>query len=183
MCKLFEFIIKVFIIEHLTRNNLFAEEQHGFVPNRNCITNLLTAIEDWSALIEERKAFDLIYTDFSKAFDSVPHARLINKLKAMGITGNVLGWIKSFLTNRKQKVSVEGEMSLWTDVKSGIPLGSVLGPILFVVFLNDMPNMFADDAKVYREINQPCDHAALQSDFDRMKEWSEIWQLPFNALW
>ena len=88
-------------IEHLARNKLFAEEQHGFVPNRNCITNLLTAIEDWSALIEGGKAFDLIYTDFSKAFDSVPRARLINKLKALGITGDVLGWIKSFLANRK----------------------------------------------------------------------------------
>ena len=187
LCKLFEFIIKVFIIEHLTRNNLFAEEQHGFVPNRNCITNLLTAIEDWSALIEEGKAFDLIHTDISKAFDSVLHTQLINKLKAMGITGEVLGWIKSFLTNRKQKVAVEGEMSLWTDVKSGIPQGSVLSPILFVVFINDMPNsvlgicnMFADNAKVYREINKPDDHVALQSDLDRMNEWSQIWQLPFN---
>ena len=98
LCKLFELIIKSFIMEHLTRNKLLADEQHGFVPNRNCITNLLTALEDWSALLEEGKAFDLIYTDFSKAFDSVPHAQLINKLKAMGITGDVLGWIKSFLT-------------------------------------------------------------------------------------
>ena len=104
LCKLFELIIKSFIMEHLTRNKLLADEQHGFVPNRICITNLLTALEDWSALLEEGKAFDLIYTDFSKAFDPVPHARLINKLKAMGITGDVLGWIKSFLTNRKQKL-------------------------------------------------------------------------------
>ena len=114
LCKLFESIIKVFIIEHLARNKLFAEEQHGFVPNRNCITNLLTAIEDWSALIEEGKAFDLIYTDFSKAFDSVPHGRLINKLKALRITGDVLGWIKSFFTK-----------SSWTDVwDPRISLGS-----------------------------------------------------------
>ena len=154
LCKLLESIIKDFIIEHLTRNNLLAEEQHGFVPNRNCITNLLTAIEYWSSSMEG-KSFDLIYTDFSKAFDSVPHARLMNKLKIMGITGEVLGWIKSFLTNRKQRVVVEGEMSSWSDVKSGIPQGSVLGPILFVAFINDLPdcilstcNMFADDAKV-----------------------------------
>ena len=165
MCKLFESIIKVFIIEHLARNKLLAEEQEDFFPNRNHITNLLAAIKDWSALIEEGKAFDLIYTDFSKAFDSVPHCRLINKLKTLGITGDVLGWIESFLTNRKQKVVVEGEMLSWTDVKSGIPQGSVLGPILFVVFINDMPNnvlstckMFADDAKVYREVNKPEDH-------------------------
>ena len=98
----------------------------------------------------------------------------------MRITGDVLGWIKSFLPNRKQKVAVEGEMSPWTDVKCGIPQGSVLGPILFVVFINDMPNsvlstcnMFADDAKVY--INKPDDHEALQSDLDRMNEWSQVW--------
>ena len=117
----------------------------------------------------------------------MPHARLINKLKAMGITVNVLGWIKSFLTNRKQKVAVEGKMSSWTDVKSGIPQGSVFGPVLFVVFINDMPNsvlstcnMFADDTKVYKEINNPEDHKALQLDLDRMNEWSHRWQLPFN---
>ena len=180
LCKLLESIIKDFIIEHLTRNNLLAEEQHGFVPNRNCITNLLTAIEYWSSSMEG-KSFDLIYTDFSKAFDSVPHARLMNKLKVMGITGEVLGWIKSFLTNRKQRVVVEGEMSSWSDVKSGIPQGSVLGPILFMAFINDLPdcilstcNMFADDAKVYREINNPEDNEALQLDLDRMDEWSHI---------
>ena len=117
----------------------------------------------------------------------MPHARLINKLKALGITGEVLGLSKSFLTNRKQNVVVEGEMSSWTDVKSGIPQGSVLGTILFLVFISDMSNnvlstcnMFADDAKVYREVNKPEDHVALQSDLDRLNEWSKRWKLPFN---
>ena len=122
-----------------------------------------------------------------KAFDSIPHARLINKLKALGITGDVLGWIKSFLKNRKQKVAMEGEMSSWTDVKSGIPQGSFLGPILFVVFITDMPNnvlstcnMFADDAKAYREVNKAEVHVALQLDLDRLNEWSKRWKFPFN---
>ena len=187
ICKLFESIIKEFITEHLTKNKLLADEQHGFVPYRNCMTNLLMAIEDWSAMIEEGRVFDLIYTDFSKAFDSVPHARLIKKLKALGISGDIAGWIEAFLTNRKQKVSVEGESSSWSDVKSGIPQGSVLGPILFVIFINDMPNclsslckMFADDAKVYREVNSPEDNESLQLDIDNMNDWSQKWQLPFN---
>ena len=96
ICKLFESFIKESIIEHMTENSLLADEQHGFVPYRNCMTNLLTSIEDWSTAIEEGKMFDLIYTDFSKAFDSVPHVRLMSKLNALGIGGDILGWIEVF---------------------------------------------------------------------------------------
>ena len=106
ICKVFESIIKDFIIEHLKKNMLIADEQHGFVPRRNCMTNLLMAIEDWSSMIEKGKAVDIIYTDFSKAFDSVPHTRLIKKLKSLGIGGDILRWIEAFLTNRKQQVTV-----------------------------------------------------------------------------
>ena len=152
------------------------------------MTNLLTSIEDWSTAIEEGKMFDLIYTDFSKAFDSVPHVRLISKLNALGIGGDILGWIEAFLSNRKQQVIVEGEKSMWSEVKSGVPQGSVLGPILFVMFINDMPKqltsvckMFADDAKLYREVNSTENYNSLQSDLDIMSEWSHKWQLPFNV--
>ena len=187
LCKIFESIIKEIIINHLIKNKLLAEEQHGFVPHRNCMTNLLTAIEDWSTMMDQGKSFDVIYTDFSKAFDSVPHTRLNRKLKSIGISGDILGWIEAFLANRRQKVTVEGVTSSWTDVKSGIPQGSVLGPILFVVFINDMPNnllsnckMFADDAKVYRDVNNIEGHESLQSDLYKMCQWSQRWQLPFN---
>ena len=177
------------MIEHLVKNGLIADEQHGFVPNRNCMTNLLTAIEDWSSFFFYVNSMYVIYTDFSKAFDSVPHARLITKLEAIGIRGDLLGWIKSFLTNRKQRVIVDGEKSKWSDVKSGIPQGSVLGPLLFVIFINDMPQslssvckMFADDAKIYKELNSEEDCNSLQLDLDVMSEWSNKWQLPFNEL-
>ena len=177
ICKLFETLMKECIIEHMTKNGLLANEQHGFVPQRNCMTNLLTSIEDWSTMIDEGRVFDIIYTDFSKAFDSVPHARLITKLKALGIRGDILGWIEAFLTNRKQKVIVEGETSTWSEVRSGVPQGSVLGPILFVAFITDMPKslssvckMFADDAKVYREMNCMEDYESLQIDLDIMSE-------------
>ena len=106
-------------------NGLLTNEQHGFVPYRNCMTNLLTEIENWSTMIDEGRVFDIIYTDFSKAFDSVPHARLITKLKVLGICGDIRGWIEAFLTNRNQKVIVEGERSTWSEVRSGVPQGSV----------------------------------------------------------
>ena len=127
---------------------------------------------------------DTIYLDIQKAFDSVPHKRLIRKLAAYGVTGKILRWIETFLTDRKQRVCVECSLSNWEDVLSGIPQGSVLGPTLFVVFINDMPDeitslskMFADDAKVFRQIETSADTATLQNDLDHLTDWSKNWQI------
>ena len=112
----------------------------------------------------------------------------MSKLIALGIGGDILRWIEAFLSDRKQQVIVAGERSMWSEVRSGVPQGSVLGPILFVIFINDMPKqlssvrkMFAADAKVYREVNCTEDYNSLQSDLDIMSEWSHKWQLPFNV--
>ena len=137
-------------------------------------------------MIEHGEPFDIIFTDFSKAFDSVPHKRLMVKLEGYGINGDILRWIRSFLTGRTQCVNVDGVRSMWKKVLSGIPQGSVLGPILFVIFINDLPEdvlfnfckMFADDCKLYGAVNQVN---LMQSDLTHMEEWSEKWQLPFNA--
>ena len=132
---------------------------------------LLTTFEIWTQAVEDGSPVDAIYLDFQKSFDSIPHKRLIRKLAAYGVTGKMLRWIETFLTDRKQRVCVKGSLSNWEDVLSGIPQGSLLGPTLFVVFINNMPDeitslskMFADDAKVFRQIETSADTATLQND-------------------
>ena len=138
-------------------------------------------------MLERKEAFNVIYTDFSKAFDSVPHQRLQIKLYNIGIHGYILKWIKSLLTGRTQCVNVEGDFSNWGEVTSGIPQGSVIGPLFFVIYINDMPNevkynickLFADDCKLY---GARLLDGKMQSDLERLEEWSDKWQLPFNIV-
>ena len=128
-----------------------------------------------------------MYLDFQKAFDSVPHKRLLSKLKGYGIQGNPLKWIENFLKDRKQRVQVEGSSSEWADVTSGIPQGSVFGPLLILIYINDLPGvehsfikLFADDAKLYAVLNTVRDASVVQNDFGSLDNWSEIWQINFN---
>lgn len=188
LSKLMESIVRDAIVQHLMNNNLITDDQHGFVPGRDCITQLLVCMEEWTKRLEYNRAFEVIYTDFSKAFDSVPHERLFVKLEAMGIRGDVLRWIKSFLRGRTQCVNVDGARSTWRDVLSGIPQGSVIGPILFVIFINDMPShvkynfckLFADDCKLYGDV-KVLEENTVQMDLNSFENWSNSWQQPFNA--
>ena len=132
----------------------------------------------------EGEPVNVIFTDFAKAFDSVPHKRLLIKLQSYGIHGKLLEWIRSFLSNRRQRVRVDGVYSEWAHVKSGVPQGSVLGPILFVLYINDMPKvventckLFADDAKLS---GKATNSVSIQNDLNNLTEWSLTWQLPFN---
>ena len=143
-------------------------------------------MELWCEYIAEGKCIDVLYTDFSKAFDSVPHARLISKIEKYGIAGKLLNWVKAFIGNRKQRVKVKDCLSQWADVTSGVPQGSVLGPILFLIYVNDMPSeiqnvckLFADDAKLFCRITK--EPSTLQSDIESLYTWSKRWQLPFNV--
>ena len=125
--------------------------------------------------------------DFQKAFDKVPHQRLLLKLKAHGIGDSITDWIEQWLTDRRQQVVVDGEVSNWKSVLSGVPQGSVLGPILFLIYINDLDDSitsnilkFADDTKLFRKVNTDGDKQHLQNDLDRLVKWSEKWQILFN---
>ena len=186
-CKVLESLVRDRLVAHLTDSHLLSVTQHGFRPKRSCNTQLIEVLEDWSAAVESHCPVDVVYLDFQKAFDSVPHQRLLHKLQCYGVTGKLLKWIKSFLSGRRQQVVLRGCASDWTDVDSGVPQGSVLGPLLFLVYINDLPEtvqgnikMFADDTKLYSTVSTPGDGISLQADLDCLVHWSDIWQLPFN---
>ena len=187
ICKIMEGIIRDYIVKHMMDHSLFCDAQHGFVPGRSCMTQLLLTLEIWSNHLDAGNPLDCIYLDFRKAFDTVPHLRLLSKLDSYGISGNIKAWISSFLLNRKQRVTVDGAYSDWKDVTSGIPQGSVLGPLMFVVFINDLPDIvastakiFADDTKLFRTITSVQDHITLQEDLQKLSEWAAKWSMKFN---
>ena len=145
-------------------------------------------MQDWTLSFNDNIQTDVIYLDFAKAFDTVPHQRLLIKLKNSGIRGNALNWIRSFLANRRQRVVLRNGVSGWQSVKSGVPQGSILGPLLFLIYVNDMPNcvfstakMFADDTKLYHQIRIHEDCSILQDDLNSLAAWTDKWLLRFNA--
>ena len=187
-CKVMERMVRKNLLRHLDENDFLSPSQHGFVSRRSCLTNLLESLEDWTNIIDQGRALDIIYLDLSKAFDTVPHMRLLRKLQSYGIREKVHGWLESFLTGREQQVTVGTSKSKWGQVTSGVPQGSVLGPILFLLYVNDMPTgigssikVFADDTKIYRAVTNKQDCQELQKDLTRLEEWAKDWLLTFNA--
>ncbi|MEE4246980.1 MAG: reverse transcriptase family protein [Kangiellaceae bacterium] len=163
--------------------------QHGFMKNRSSTTQLLKCYDLIGRILDEGGQVDVIYLDFSKAFDSVSHSLFLFKLEHFyGISGSLLDWFKDYLSNRVQRVVVEGEESDWTPVTSGVPQGSILGPFLFLLFINDMPRsvssaftaLFADDCKIFMPINSNRDSVLLQSDLNELLKWSTNWGMAFN---
>ena len=188
VCKMLESVLRDKIMQHLETFNLLSPHQHGFRSARSCTSQLLEVMDSWTQALDRGQSMDAIYLDFQKAFDSVPHARLLQKLQAYGIRGNVLRWIESFLTCRTQQVLVEGVCSRWSSVRSGVPQGSVLGPLLFLLYINDIPDdlqtcvkIFADDSKLYGPADTQQSRQLLQRDLQTLESWSIRWQLPFNV--
>ena len=187
LCRVMESFLKDSIMEHLLENNLLSPRQHGFISGRSTVTQLLYYLDTCINSIANGDVVDVVYLDFQKAFDTVPHARLIRKLQAYGIDGKLLEWITEYLKNRSQMVTVNGETSSAGAVLSGIPQGTVLGPLLFVIYINDILDnidseglLFADDAKIFRVITCKSDALKLQHDIMQLEDWSDKWLLKFH---
>ena len=190
--KVMEHIIHSSVMRFFDHNNVLNDCQHGFRSKRSCETQLISTVESIASKLKTGKVsgnqVDVIQLDFAKAFDKVPHQRLMYKLRFYGVRGNTARWIQSFLSNRKQRVLLEGEMSSEKDVLSGVPQGTVLGPLLFLTFINDLPDciasshtkLFADDSLLFRVINSHQDAVELQRDLSALESWERQWQMSFH---
>ena len=187
MSKVFERIVYEKIISFIRPK--LSPHQFGFLKNRSCLTQLLSYFSIIFDAVDCGKVCDVVYLDLRKAFDSVPHNELLLKLHAIGITGSLWNWFQSYLCNRRHFVSVDGASSDQLDVLSGVPQGSVLGSLLFLIYVNDLPAifrvatpfMFADDTKLLRVVSELSDCVELQSDLDALIAWCSEWKLQLNA--
>ena len=188
-CKILEHIVHSNMIKHLLEKNILCDHQHGFRKLRSCETQLISFINDLARNMANCFETHAIFLDFAKAFDKVNHLSLIKKMKHYGITGNTLNWVRQFLADRTQQVLLEGVLSEPASVLSGVPQGTVLGPLLFLIYINDLPKyvsegtqvrLFADDSAVYRIINTPEDHKILQKDIEGLVRWEQEWSMSFH---
>ena len=187
-CKIMEHIVYRHIINHLEANNILADHQHGFRKHRSCETKLVNTIEDIARSVDKRQQVDMLVLDFSKAFDTVPHQRLLNKMETYGINNEVHRWIAAWLTQRHHTVCLDGEESSNKPVRSGVPQGTVLGPLCFLIYINDIGEnttsslrLFADDSILYRTISRLEDAQKLQNDLTELVNWSNTWQMTFHS--
>ena len=187
ICRMLETIIRDNVVKFLMSNDLLSAYQFGFLKGRSTTLQLLKVLNDWTESMESKFSTDCIYLDYQKAFDSVPHRRLISKLRSYKINECLVRWVENYLQDRSQFVEINGEKSQWIPVTSVIPQGSVLGPLLFLIYINDLPEnvnstvyMYADDTKIYSEIKSEYDHGILQRDLENLKTWSDRWLLKFH---
>ena len=189
VCKMCEMIVTQQLVQFWSTNDVFILGQFGFLKGKSCISQLLSSFHDWASGRDKGLTTDVTFLDVSKAFDSVPHERLLTKIHAYGIQGPLLSWPTSFITNRYQRVVLRRHYSSWTSVLSGVPQGTVLGPSLFHMYINDISKkimsntkLFADDMKVYRILRDTKeDVEELQKDPIRLESWSNDWKLKFNT--
>jgi len=174
-------------LKHLNAHSILTDVQHSFRQGRSCESQLLLTVQDIASVLNNGKQMDAIALDFTKAFDKVSHKYLHHRLHYYGIRGPVLDWIDDFLANRTQKVILDGCSSNTLPVTSGVPQGTVLGPLLFLCFVNNIPEyvssqirLYADDILLYKVIDTKDDCINLQEDLDNLQQWEDTWKLHFN---
>lgn len=186
--KLFEKLITCRLVHSI--GGIISKSQHGFVRGRSTATNLLEFSSCVFTAFSQKLQTDVIYTDFSKAFDTVNHNLLIHKLDLIGFPTRLLMWISSYLSGRTQRVKFRSKVSYEVNVTSGVPQGSHLGPILFVLYLNDLPScihssrilMYADDVKLFFSHASISDSTILQDDFTRLVHWCDANNMSLNLM-
>ena len=186
-CKIMEHVLHSHMINHLEREGILTDTQHGFRKNRSCETQLLQTVDSFAKSLNNKEQVDAILLDFSKAFDKVCHRKLVQKLHHYGIKGKLLNWIEHYLADRTQCVVVRGKSSPRIHVQSGVPQGTVLGPLLFLAYINDMPYsvssslaLFADDSFLHKIIREVTDGRVLQKDLDELSVWETNWSMEFH---
>jgi hypothetical protein len=189
MSKTMETIVKDQLLNYIVSKGLISKQQHAFIKAHSTSSNLLECTHDWFVSLNAKCVTDVVYIDFSHAFDSIVFDKLTYKLELYGVSGKLLLWIAAFLHNRSQCVVIDNCFSTVRDVTSGVPQGSVLGPILFLIFINDIESaccgntkllLFADDAKLYTRVDVIQPSVSLQQSLDRLSAWAESWQLSIN---
>lgn len=188
ICKLLEHAVLKHINTYLEQESILSAYQHGFRRGLSTVTQLLELTHDISQSLDNRRQTDLILLDYSKAFDRVPHKQLIRKLQCTLGESPIVKWIENYLTDRSQFVHYHNEDSTFAPVTSGVPQGSVLGPVLFLIYINDLPSrlhvnirLFADDCILYHEINSDDDHHILNNALESVFSWCQEWQMILNA--
>ena len=175
------------VIDYLSHS--LSEHQHGFLKGRSTVTQMLCFLHKIGEALDKASQTDIIYLDLSKAFDCVSHSRLLFKLHSAGIKGCLFCWLSDYLANRTQRLLVKGCTSKPLPVTSGVPQGSIIGPLLFIWYINDLPDavsndtlvdLFADDTKLARLINSPSDVREIQADITKVSSWTHHWSLKFN---
>jgi hypothetical protein len=189
-CKIMERVISSDMLAFLRMHNAISKQQHAFLSRRSTCTNLIETINDWTLAIKSKKSVVVAYIDYTRAFDTVSHKKLVNKLTAYGIQGTLLAWIENFLHCRSQQTRVGTTLSRTVHLVSGVVQGSVLGPLLFLIYINDVVNIFkdnrctcklyADDLKMYSQIRVNDDIKILQNALDELYKWSNLWQLKIS---